>query len=115
MQRTARAVFPPGEAREDWTILRALSAELGKTLPYDSLAALRTRLEEAAPTFAEPNTIQPATWATFSAPGEMLASPFGAAVRDFYMTDPICRTSETMAQCSALYVNGGIKATGTDG
>ena len=115
VQRTARAVFPPGEAREDWTILRALSSELGKTLPYDSLAALRTRLEEAAPTFAKRNTIQPAAWTPFNAPGQMLDAPFGAAVSDFYMTDPICRTSETMAHCSALYVNGGIKATGTDG
>ena len=115
VQRTARAVFPPGEAREDWTILRALSAVMGKTLPYDSLSALRARMEDAAPTFTKRNTIQPAAWAPFDAPGQMLDAPFGAAVPDFYMTDPICRTSETMAKCSALYVNGGNKATGTDG
>ncbi|MCH8183455.1 MAG: NADH-quinone oxidoreductase subunit G [Proteobacteria bacterium] len=115
VQRTARAIFPPGEAREDWTILRALSAELGHALPYDSLAALRTRLEDAAPSFAERGTVRPAAWQPFTATGQMLDAPFGAAVDDFYMTDPICRASETMAKCSTLYVSGGVKATGTDG
>ena len=115
VQRTARAIFPPGEAREDWTILRALSAELGHALPYDSLAALRTRVADAAPSFAERGTVRPAAWQPFTATGQMLDAPFGAAVDDFYMTDPICRASETMAKCSTLYVSGGVKATGTDG
>ncbi len=115
VQRTARAAFPPGEAREDWTILRALSAVLGHTLTYDSLPALRTRLEDAAPSFAGRGTIRPATWKPFKSEEQMLEAPFGAAVSDFYMTDPICRASETMAQCSTLYVNGGAAATGTDG
>ena len=115
VQRGRRAVFPPGEARDDWTILRALSEALGVTLPYDSLAALRARMVEAAPHLGELDAAAPAPWGDFGGSGEMDAAPFTSPVADFYLTNPICRASETMASCSARFVNGGSRATGTDG
>jgi NADH-quinone oxidoreductase subunit G len=115
VQRTARAVFPPGDAREDWAIIRALSDALGHTLPYDTLGAVRRRLVEVAPAFGETDTVAPVEWGAFGSTGGMSSEPFGAAIADFYLTDPICRSSKTMAKCSALYVGAGAEATGTDG
>jgi len=115
VQQGGRAVFPPGEAREDWAILRALSESLGHTLPYDSLAELRARMVEAAPHFARLDEIEPAPWGPFGAAGEIDPAPFASPVADFYLSNAICRASATMAECSALYVGGGAGATGTDG
>ncbi len=115
VQRGRLAVFPPGDAREDWTILRALSEALGATLPYDSLGALRAQMIEAAPHLAEIDTAIPAHWETFGESGDMTAAPFISPVADFYLTNPICRASETMASCSARFVGAGTEATGTDG
>jgi NADH-quinone oxidoreductase subunit G len=109
------AGFPPGEAREDWTILRALSEVLGKRLPYDNLGALRQRMIEANPVFAAVDQIQSAPWGGFGAPGQLDPAPFGVAVDNFYMTDPISRASETMAKCTETFVLGKREATGTDG
>ena len=113
-QRGRRAVFPPGDAREDWTILRALSEALGVTLPYDSLAAVRARMIEAAPHLGEVDASVPAPWGDFGESGDMDPAPFTSPVADFYMTNPICRASATMASCSARFVNA-PPATGTDG
>ncbi len=109
------AAFPPGEAREDWTILRALSEAVGARLPYDNLGALRKRLVEANPVFAAVDQPEPAPWGDFGAPGALDAAPFGTAVDNFYMTDPISRASETMAKCAGELVHGQREATGTDG
>ena len=114
-QRGRRAVFPPGEAREDWTIVRALSEALGATLPYDSLAALRARMVEAAPHLAEIDATAAAPWGPFGGAGDMDPAPFASPFADFYMTNPICRASETMASCSARFVSASPRATGTDG
>ena len=114
-QRGRRAVFPPGDAREDWTILRALSEVLGATLPYDSLGALRSRMVEAAPHLADTDAVAAAAWEPFGESGDMTAAPFISPVADFYMTNPICRASATMASCSARLVSAGTGATGTDG
>ena len=114
VQRGRRAVFPPGDAREDWTILRALSEALGVTLPYDSLAAVRARMIEAAPHLGEVDASVPAPWGHFGKSGDMDPAPFTSPVADFYMTNPICRASATMASCSARFVNA-PPATGTDG
>ena len=114
-QRGRRAVFPPGDAREDWTIVRALSDSLGATLPYDSAAALRERLIEVAPNMARIDAIVAAEWEAFGDSGDMDAAPFTSPVADFYMTNPICRASETMASCSARFVHASPRATGTDG
>ncbi len=115
VQRGRRAVFPPGQAREDWTILRALSGVMGQPLPYDNLTALRSRMEEAAPHFADVDQVTKATWGKFGKAGKMDSAPFVSPIEDFYMTDVICRASETMAKCSAELVGPAAKATGTDG
>ena len=114
------AAFPPGEAREDWTILRALSEVVGERLPYDNLGQLRQRLIEANPVFAAIDQVESAPWAAprggFGAPGALDLAPFAATVENFYMTDPISRASETMAKCTEAFVLGRSgEATGTDG
>ena len=116
VQEGRRAVFPPGEAREDWKILRAFSAALGRPLPFDTLDELRRKIAGACPTLARREMVSPAPWALFGVAGTVQAAPFELPVADFYMTDPICRASTTMAECSELYVRGGDAArTGTHG
>jgi NADH-quinone oxidoreductase subunit G len=106
VQMANRAAFPPGDAREDWAILRALSDVLGHKLPYDSLNALRQTLYAAFPHFMRVDQIAPADAADI----EILAklggtpdkAPLCSSVPDFYLTNPIARASATMAECSAL-------------
>ena len=109
------AVFPPGEAREDWKILRALSAAMGATLPYDSLDEVRARLVESNPAFAAIDTVRAAPWGDFGTAGEIGADPFVPPIDNFYMTDPISRVSETMAECTEMFVRTTQRMTGTDG
>jgi NADH-quinone oxidoreductase subunit G len=105
-QQTLRAVFAPGDAKEDWTILRALSAEAGHTLPYDTLSALRAAMYKAAPQLAALDTVETRavsgleTLAKLS--GSMSGEPFGTAIADFYLTNPIARASAVMAGMSQL-------------
>jgi NADH-quinone oxidoreductase subunit G len=117
VQLGRRAVFPLGEAREDWKILRALSEVLGKRLPYDSLGQLRRRMLEVNPGFARVEEVVPAAWGPFGADGPIEPIPFVYPIRDFYMTDPICRASITMAKCSEAYgtARAEEKKTGTHG
>ena len=101
-----RAVFPVGEAREDWAILRALSGRLGAKLPYDSLAQLRAKLFADHPTFGAidhaPGSVPAGLDLTaVGAKGEVSDAPFVSPVKDFYFTNPIARASVTMAECSA--------------
>jgi NADH-quinone oxidoreductase subunit G len=102
VQWAQRATFPPGEAREDWKILRALSAALGHPLPYDSLGELRRRLGQSHAVFAERDRVAPAAWGPFGEDGAAAAIPFAYPIADFYRTDPISRASATMAECSAV-------------
>jgi NADH-quinone oxidoreductase subunit G len=106
VQMTSRASFPPGEAREDWAIIRALSDVLGKKLPYDSLGALRQALFKAAPHLMRLDQIEagkPADMKTLAAKGGTLEkAPFKTSVEDFYLTNPIARASAVMAECSRL-------------
>ena len=95
------AVFPPGDAREDWKILRAFSEVIGHRLPYDSLAAVRSRMAEINPVFAREDSHEPGNWGTFGAAGTLDAVPFVSPIDNFYQTDPISRASDTMAQCVA--------------
>ncbi|MCG8359741.1 MAG: NADH-quinone oxidoreductase subunit NuoG [Kiloniellales bacterium] len=107
---------PPGDAREDWTILRALSETLGQRLPYDNLGALRQKLIEQNPLFAAVDQVAPAPWGAFGEEGPIDATPFALPIENYYMTDPISRASETMAECTEVFVLGGEqKATGTHG
>jgi len=115
VQQTRLAVFPPGEAKEDWKILRALSDVLGLKLPYDNLAQVRTRLAEVNPLFAVVDQVQPAAWAGFGAEGTVSAAPLDSSVDNYYMTDPISRASQTMAECTATFVGCAHKRTGTNG
>ncbi len=108
-QMTDRAVFPPGDAREDWAILRALSDVIGRKLPFDSLAALRRELYAAHPHLARLGEIAPADGAAALAawselPGTPGREPFVSPVRDFFLTNPIARASRVMAECSALHM-----------
>ena len=106
VQMATRASFPPGDAREDWAILRALSDVLGQRLAYDSLAALRRALYQAYPHFMRVGEIAP----TNPADMERLAArggtadkaPFRSSVEHFYFTNPIARCSAVMAECSAI-------------
>ncbi|TAL04851.1 MAG: NADH-quinone oxidoreductase subunit G [Rhodospirillaceae bacterium] len=116
VQRANRAVFPPGEAREDWTIIRALSEVLGKTLPFDNLAQLRKRLAAANPVFATTDAITPAAWGAFGGNGAIATTGFDYPVVNYYMTDAISRASRTMAQCSESFASGAAsRKTGTHG
>jgi len=102
-QRAYRAVFPPGQAKEDWKILRALSEVLGKKLPYDTLEQLRTRVEAHAPTFIALDQVSPSEWKKEVASSFSFApEPFTSTIQNFYMTDPISRVSINMAECSAV-------------
>jgi NADH-quinone oxidoreductase subunit G len=117
IQAARRAVFPPGDAREDWAILRALSDALGRKLPYDSLTQLRQHLVASYPHFHEVEMVAPATWGSFGSAGKMDPAPFVYPIGDFYLTDPISRASPTMAACSAVAwaARGPGAKTGTHG
>ena len=105
-QMTARAAFPPGEAREDWAILRALSDTLSTTLPWNNLDELRAAMYKVAPQLARLDQLMPADAVELAdlarAGGNMSSEPFRSGVKDFYLTNPIARASRTMAECSAL-------------
>jgi NADH-quinone oxidoreductase subunit G len=109
VQLGRRAVFPPGEAREDWAILRAVSAALGKALPFDSLGELRRQLVATHPVLANPDQITPTPWGEFGIKGDIDPMPFVHPIADFYATDPVSRASPTMAECREAF--GGIPET----
>jgi NADH-quinone oxidoreductase subunit G len=108
VQMATRASFPPGDAREDWAILRALSDVLGKKLPYDSLAALRQALYRAHPHLMRIGAITPGDAADLqklaARGGAADKAPFRSSIADFYFTNPIARCSAVMAECSALAI-----------
>ncbi len=103
-QHARQAVFPPGEAREDWKIIRALSEVLGRTLPYDTLAQVRQRLVRENAIFGDIGAVTPAKWTTFGKQGPVDRTPFGTTIENFYMTDPITRASDVMAACSKAFL-----------
>jgi len=113
VQMGERAVFPKGEAKEDWSILRALSEILGHKLPYDSLDQLRAKLFADHPTFGQidfaPGSI-PTVFdiAALGGAGELADTPFENAIKAFHLTNPIARASVTMAECAAV-VSGAAK------
>jgi NADH-quinone oxidoreductase subunit G len=105
-QMASRAAFPPGEAREDWAIIRALSEVMAKRLPYDSLAALRQAIFKAVPHLMRVDQIEAGKaddLRTLAGKGgSPEKAPFKAAVEDYYLTNPIARASAVMAECSRL-------------
>ncbi|MEQ9446948.1 MAG: molybdopterin-dependent oxidoreductase, partial [Rhodospirillaceae bacterium] len=111
-----RAIFPPGDAREDWSIIRALSDSLGKTLPYDSLDQVRAALAECNSIFTHIDEVIVEDWSAFGTAGAIEATPLVSPVTNYYQTDPISRASRTMAQCTQEFVIGKSgKVTGTYG
>jgi NADH-quinone oxidoreductase subunit G len=103
VQLALRAIFPPGEAREDWTIIRAVSALLGKPLPYDTIEALRSRMVDANPVFGTPDTVRRIGHNDGLKPAgdvaQLTDAAFTPAFATYYQTDPISRASPTMAKC----------------
>jgi NADH-quinone oxidoreductase subunit G len=107
VQRGQLAVYPPGEARPDWAIIRAFSAVAGKTLPYDSIEALRARLEQTNPVFARVDILPRFGCTDLTGPAgdasAVAAAPFVSPVPNYYQTDPISRASPTMAECTETF------------
>ncbi|TCZ57167.1 NADH-quinone oxidoreductase subunit NuoG [Roseicella aquatilis] len=108
VQRGRLAVYPPGEAREDWKIIRAASEALGKRLPYDSLEAVRARLAEANPVFAREGFIAHGITDLAGPAGDTGAvsdAPFTPVLTNYWQADPISRASATMAECAEIYLH----------
>src|SRR6185436_19176566 len=101
VQQGFRANYPPGQAREDWAVLRALSEKLGKPLPYDTLDQVRARLIAVNKVFAALDQQSAGSWGEFGKSGAVGDAPFVSAIAEFYMTDPISRASKTMAESMA--------------
>jgi len=105
VQMADRATSPKGDAKEDWAILRALSAKVGRVLPYDSLNGLREKLMADHPTFMALDTAPDRAQfdpLTLGVSGDLSSEPFKNPIEDFYMTNPIARASNVMAECSAV-------------
>jgi NADH-quinone oxidoreductase subunit G len=107
VQQGRRAVFPKGEAKEDWSILRALSEVLGHKLPYDSLDQLRAKLFADHPTFGQIDYAPGSVAASFDVgslgvDGEVSDAPFESPIKAFHLTNPVARASVTMAECAAV-------------
>jgi NADH-quinone oxidoreductase subunit G len=111
-QRAVRAVFAPGEAREDWRILRALSGMMDRPLAFDTIEELRAAMVAAVPHLGAVDEIAPAVWQDFGVPGPLGGDAFVSPVTNFYQTCAISRASTTMVQCTAAFVSRPA-ATGT--
>ena len=99
VQRGARATFPPGDAKDDWAIIRAVSAVVNKTLAFDSADACHQAMVEAVPHLGDVDEITPAKWVKFGSSAKLTTAPVTTSLEQFYMTCPISRASETMAEC----------------
>jgi NADH-quinone oxidoreductase subunit G len=106
VQRGRLAVYPPGEAREDWKIIRAASEALGVRLPYDTLAAVRARLAAVNPVFGRPDRVERRGCDDQSGPaGDPSAlsdAPFALPIANYWQADVVSRASETMAECARV-------------
>jgi len=108
VQRGERALFPPGEAREDWAIFRALSELVGKKLPFDSFDQLRKRMVREHPELGRDGLID-LPWAPPKLDAKT-AGPVRYPIADFYLTNAITRASPTMRRCSEELLHGGTIA-----
>jgi len=110
VQRANRAVFGPGEAKEDWAILRALSVHLGEALPFDNLHELRSALIAQYPHFADIDVPaqedSKAVEKLAKVPAKIKSAALNTPINDFYLTNPIARASAVMAECSQLAAGG---------
>ncbi len=115
VQLARLAIFPPGDAREDWTIIRALSDALGKTLPFDTLQQVRGRMVALSSTFMDIDEVKPAKWTEFGQAGDISDTPLRSPIENFYMTNSISRASVTMAKCADEFLGLTGQKTGTHG
>ena len=99
-QMAMRSGFAPGEAKDNWAILRALSAEVGQALPYDSMPQLRQALVKAHPHLGAVDEVPENEWRAVE-PGDVSDEPLRSPVRDFHLSNPIARASEVMATLSS--------------
>ena len=100
VQLARQATQPPGEAKEDWKIIRALSDSLRRSLSFTTLGDVRARLVEENSLFDNVGDILPSSWVPFGSYGEILDEEFKCPISNYYMTCPISRASQTMAECS---------------
>lgn len=115
VQRNELVCHPPGEAKADWAILRALSERLGQTLPFDSLGQLRAAMVAASPVLGTLGQVTSAPWSEFGIPGVVDGyQPISYPISNFYLTNPICRASATMARCVDAFLGETARKTGTD-
>ena len=106
VQMARKASSPPGQAKEDWKIIRAFSEIYGKKLPYDSLSQLRQRIAREWAHLSPYEPVIPALWTDFGGNADDAGGDaFTASVLDFYQTDVIARASQAMAECTGTYVN----------
>ena len=116
VQQTRLATFPPGEAKEDWAIVRKLSDVLDHKLAFESLNDVRERMIAINDAFEAIDGVRPQNWSNFGTDGNVNSEwPLRSHVRNFYMTDPISRASETMARCVAEILGDREEGTGTNG
>ena len=105
VQVTNRAVFPPGDAKEDWAIIRALSGAMGKPLPFNSLTQLRAAIYAEFPHLARIDQIAPGAVGDVAklakAAIKTKSAPYASQVSDFYLSNPIARASAVMGECAA--------------
>ncbi|MCB9991399.1 MAG: NADH-quinone oxidoreductase subunit G [Rhodospirillales bacterium] len=104
VQQARRAVYPPGEAREDWKILRALSGYQAKPLPYDNILQLRERIVKEWKHLGTLDVLQPAAWKKFGKKGKLLKQNFELPIENFYLTNCITRSSDTMMECTEAFL-----------
>ncbi len=115
VQRAERSIFGPGDAREDWTILRALSDALGKTLEFDTLGELRAALYKEYPAFAALDELPSEKWCDFGVNAALLKEGFILPITDFYQTSPIARASSVMQECSGIMYDSPLKEEAAHG
>jgi len=117
VQRAFQAIFPPGEAKEDWRILRAVSEVIGRKLPYDDIEALRARLVEVNPVFGRQGLPRFGVSDLTGPAGDAAAlghAPFVSGLGDYYQTNAISRASPTMAECSRVYARPAVQAVAAE-
>ena len=109
VQIARQAIFPPGEAKEDWKIIRALSEALGKTLPYNTGAELRAHIADKWKTFTAIDELIPEKWGKFGDKGKLEKEEFASSVKQYYLTNPIARASKTMRECQNAFAKSDSK------
>ena len=107
-QRGRKAIFAPGEAKEDWSIIRALSDHIEQPLPFNDITSLREKMISDYPRLGAFDEIEPQEWGSFGGAAHTASDePFVNPIENFYMTNVICKNSETMHRCTDAFVDNG--------